>query len=337
MRIPGQWRARQLRMRWDEFRGGTGMVVMYHRIADHPGDPEQLCVSPQHFDEHLAILSGVGKPIRLTELARRLDRGKTIAGSVVVTFDDGYADNWHAAVPILEKHAVPATVFVSSGQIGHREPFWWDELGMMLLGGTPLPSVLTLDVEGARQMWNVPAGQAESGQDHPRQALYRSVARYVKHLYGPRREAALDQVAAWAGMPRRVAAGERALTPDELRALSRHPLVDIGAHTVSHPVLGPLPVEVQSDEITRGKQELEVVLGRQIDTFSYPFGTPYDYTADTVGLVRQAGFTCACSTRSTRVWKRTDPFQIPRFTVRDWGGKAFAARLREWQSASMAP
>src|SRR5438045_9462568 len=103
---------------------------MYHRIADaaHESDPWGLCVSPARFAEQLAVLRECGTPLTLRSLVREHERGDVPSGGIVVTFDDGYADNLHAAKPLLERFDVPATVFVTSGQIAKDGEFWWDGL-----------------------------------------------------------------------------------------------------------------------------------------------------------------------------------------------------------------
>src|SRR4051812_42052379 len=84
-----------------------GLILLYHRIASVDTDPWQLCVSPEHFDEHLTVLRKF-RPGRLTEMTGSMPRG-----SIAVTFDDGYADNLHGAARLLQKHDLPATFFLT--------------------------------------------------------------------------------------------------------------------------------------------------------------------------------------------------------------------------------
>jgi len=119
----------------------------------------------------------------------------------------------------------------------------------------------------------------------------------------------------------------RALTPDELRRLAASPLVDVGAHTVSHPRLAELPLEEQRREISRGRERLEELLDAPVTGFAYPFGKRSDYTDDTIRLVRELGFEYACATEVGRVGRGSDPFAIPRVRAGDWDGRGLWERL----------
>jgi peptidoglycan/xylan/chitin deacetylase (PgdA/CDA1 family) len=105
--------------------------------------------------------------------------------------------------------------------------------------------------------------------------------------------------------------------------LARSPLIEVGAHSVTHPVLPNLPLPAQREEITRSKAELEAMTGEPVQGFAYPHGR---YTADAVGLVREAGFRYACAVRPQP--DGPDPFLLPRVPVGDWDGDTFDRMLR---------
>lgn len=125
MRTPGLKSLRQT-ARWlrSRFTGGA-LILGYHRVADVEDDPHMLAVGTRHFAEQLEVLSKLARPITLQELVQGLPDGKLPPRAVVLTFDDGYADVYCRALPLLEQFQVPATVFVASGYLdGH---FPWDE------------------------------------------------------------------------------------------------------------------------------------------------------------------------------------------------------------------
>jgi len=110
----------------------------------------------------------------------------------------------------------------------------------------------------------------------------------------------------------------RPLTLEELQRLAASPLIEIGAHTMTHPTLALAPVDDQQREIAEGRAALERVLGKRVTAFAYPYGNVFeDYTSETVTLVRDARFDLAFSTGASFATPECDPFQIPRFMMLD--------------------
>jgi len=327
--------------------GGTP-VLLYHRVAAPSVDPWRLSVSPEHFAEHLAVLRREARPIGLRALSAALRAGQSLPrDGVVVTFDDGYADNLHAARPLLARHDVPATVFVTSGALG-TSGFWWDRLARTLLTPGILPSTLSLSVAGRRYevvlgtdaVWDAGAaaghpGWEPWGDEHPtaRHRAYRTFYDALFPLDVTARERAL---AALPAPPTSDGVDDRPLSRDELRTLADGGLIEIGCHTRTHPVLATLAHEAQRDEIHGARSELQAIVETPVTSFAYPFGRRRDYDADSVALVREAGFACACSNFDGPVRAGTDAFQLPRFQVRDWDGDGFAAALRAWRAGGAA-
>jgi peptidoglycan/xylan/chitin deacetylase (PgdA/CDA1 family) len=96
------------------------VLLLYHRIGEAGSDPWRLCVRPRHFAEQLEVLRGSVLPLAELVAART-------PGRVALSFDDGYAGTLRTALPLLERHALPATVFVTTGPAADGRPFWWDD------------------------------------------------------------------------------------------------------------------------------------------------------------------------------------------------------------------
>jgi peptidoglycan/xylan/chitin deacetylase (PgdA/CDA1 family) len=320
------------------------VILLYHRVTELNTDPQLLCVTPEHFAEHLKIIKRYAKLVPLKQLVGAIQRGSLPSRVVAITFDDGYADNLYNALPLLEQHASPATFFVTSGCIGSKREFWWDELDRLLLQPGVLPETLRLTINGNTyhcdlnkvahyresdylryRRWNV----LENNDPTSRQHIYRSLCQILQPLPEVERQKILDDLLRWADAEPKCRSTHGILSEAEVNDLAKGGLAEIGSHTESHPVLSTMRPDVQQVEIEESKARLEKILGRPVNSFSYPFGTQSDYTDETVAIARKAGFHCACSNFAGVVCKGTDPFQLPRFLVRDWAGEEFTRRLEE--------
>jgi peptidoglycan/xylan/chitin deacetylase (PgdA/CDA1 family) len=314
---------------------------MYHRVADVQCDPWGLCVSPGRFAEHLAVVRERGRTLGLESLLRAHHAGEIPHGSVVITFDDGYADNLYNAKPLLEHYDVPATVFITTGQVGRDREFWWDELERLLLVPRTLPETLDLTIGRTAHGWKL--GEAcrydadayrrdchrrpWQGDPGSRLAFYYAVWTVLRPLSEDERGGAIDAIAEWTADRSPARASHRTLREEELLRLAEGGLVEIGSHTMTHPPLPAHPAVVQEREIVRSKAVLEKILGRSVTSFAYPYG---EFSRESSALVRAAGFTSACSVHEDSVWKGSDPYQLPRLAVEDWSGAELERRLTDW-------
>ena len=142
-----------------------GLILVYHRVSGPDADPWRIATTPAHFDEHMAALARLASPVPLARLAAGTDLPDR---PVAVTFDDGYADNLHQALPVLERHAVPATVFVTTGYVGAGGEFWADEVERLLLRPGDLPRELVLTAGGVERRWDLGDGAAPAPTSSPR-------------------------------------------------------------------------------------------------------------------------------------------------------------------------
>lgn len=292
------------------------LILLYHRVAKLSADPEMLAVSPENFRRHLEFLKQHCRIARFEEEWSSLQEP-----AVVITFDDGYADNVLEALPILEEVGVPATFFISTGRLGTDREFWWHQLEGMLLRDGEFPSRFTLNDARYGRTWET----ASLAQRH---ALYTALNALMLLVDTDRREAWLDQLRAWGGGGKAVKGLHRSMNQGELQRLAASPLATIGAHTVTHSALAALAENEQRQEIFTSKHDLETMIGKEITTFSYPFGRKRDYDRTSVRLCREAGFLKAASNFPGQVHRWTDPLQLPRHLVRNWDQATFAAELK---------
>jgi peptidoglycan/xylan/chitin deacetylase (PgdA/CDA1 family) len=278
-------------------------------------------------------------------------------GAVAVTFDDGYADNLRNARPILERHRIPATVFVTTGYTGAGREFWWDELGRTLFDAPRLPERLSLNVPGVTREWVLGSAARMTTterladrswtilrKDNPTELhrAYREIQPLLSVAPSDQRDRMLMDLRAQTmnGSSHREEAAEAPspvgdnladnlpMTRDELRALAQGGLIAIGAHTITHPVLSTLTPEAAAQEIRQSKHDLQEILGTSVVSFAYPYGYRGAYTPQNVADVRAAGIADAYSNFGGVVRPNADRYQLNRILVRDWPLDEFARVVR---------
>lgn len=341
MRVPGLGKLQRLKHRLQKRLASKGLILMYHHVAEVDLDPWSLCVTPQYFAEHLEVLQKYAHPISLQQLAQAHRDGNIPHRAVAITFDDGYADNLYHAQPLLEYCGIPATIFISTGYIGKDREFWWDELERLFLQPGKLPEKLTLNISGKIHNWELGAAVDYTTQEYqgdrttkPHQAkpgsrmfFYYSIWQVLRPLLEAERQKVLDDILNWASAEPKTRSTHRSLLPKELSILAQGELVEIGAHTITHPFLSAQSTTLQRDEIQQSKVDLEQMIDRPVRSFSYPFG---DRSTETIELARSAGFDCACSTAKDIVWYKSNCFDLPRVAVENWNGEEFAKQLLRW-------
>ena len=161
-------------------------------------------------------------------------------------------------------------------------------------------------------------------------AFYKEMMSMFQGLNTLQRKKYLEMLSNQSGQPLQNTGLNNSLNKNELNLLAMHPLVTIGAHTVTHVRLSALNKHDQELEIFNSKKHLEEILNSKIEIFSYPFGGRNDYTKQTVEIVKKVGFRKAASNYPGQFHRWKDPFQIPRQLVRNWGPAEFKNRLSKF-------
>jgi peptidoglycan/xylan/chitin deacetylase (PgdA/CDA1 family) len=301
------------------------LILTYHRVLDRP-DPmiDDGGLDVAGFDAQSRVLAANFNVLRLDEALQRLASASLPPRAVALTFDDGYADNYTNALPILSRHGLTATFFVATAFLNGGR-MWNDTLieSMRRAAGPRLDlSVIGLDA--------LDVASAEA-----RRASCTRVIDQLKHRPLAERQHAVDCVATAVGQP----------LPDDLMMTDaqvcglRDAGMHIGAHTVSHPVLAAVDAGTAQREIADGRDYLRELLREPVDIFAYPNGRPVrDYSRQHVELVKQLGFKSAMSTAWGYTDARSDLWQTPRIAPWDPVPWRFGLRLlrayRERQAAA---
>ncbi len=287
-------------------------ILIWHRVLPAPDPMFPDALHAARFEATAAWLARWFNVLPLTEAVRRLRDGSLPERAAAITFDDGYADNLAVAAPILARHGLPATVFVASGYLDGG--LMWNDGLIEAVRASPLAS-LDAGEYGCHSIEGWPA-RARAAQ---------ALIDAIKYLEPAQREAATHAIAKAA---RALLPQDLMLTSRELATLARSPGINIGAHTVSHPILARIPDAAARAEISSGRRALEAAIDAPVTLFAYPNGKPgRDYDDRHVAIVREEGFDAAVST----VWGASkhgdDIFQLRRFTPWDEGRLRFGLRM----------
>lgn len=273
--------------------GDSSLCLVYHRVlashqpfpANHP--QSGLVVSEVEFARQMEYLSRNYCCLDLGTAVRLLRAGRLPAKAAVITFDDGYQDNLRVALPILEKYDVPATIYVCTGIIEGSAPLWWYDHERLLEERSEL-EFLWRDRE---YRWSLSSFSE-------RATALSALNRLFKTLHPEEQGDLLSLIRA---TPKKDTVSystleSPALTWDEVRLLDRHPLITIGAHTKSHPVLSSLSYPDLVGELREGRAILQEQLGHEVAHFAYPFGSLQEAGVREFMAVKKEGFQSAVTT-----------------------------------------
>jgi peptidoglycan/xylan/chitin deacetylase (PgdA/CDA1 family) len=302
------------------------LVLLYHRVTRLQKDPQLLAVSPENFYEQVNHLRGTYSLLQIEEFYDLLSRRKKFPRkTVVLTFDDGYADNLLEALPILQSLNSQALFYITTSNLDTDRELWWDELERIFLGNHSLPPFLEIEHKDGHI-------QLDTRTHGGRTDTYNFMHPLLRFAAPAERNRILDHLRAMTGLSASGRPSHRMLTSVELQQLSRSSSAVIGAHTHNHPSLAVLPYKQQLEEMSMSKNMLEKITGNTMQHFSYPYGSKRDYNRDSINACREMGFKMVCSNFYGQVHSWTDPLQVPRVLIRDWNKQQFSQYLSKFFS-----
>jgi len=271
------------------------LVLCYHSVVsdDSPVNTRtNIAVSQNEFEKQIALIRKRWNPVSLADVESACFGKRSLPDySVLVTFDDGFRNNYTLAAPILKKHEVSAIVFLTTGLIGNTELLWPQEVKERMIDGTSKNK----DREVA----------AEKAVAECKEMSYEDRVVYLEEL---RKSTTLNLEVPWKKELYEFMSWE------EVRQIRKFG-VELGGHTVSHPILSSLSLEKLRDELRFCKEKIESELGEKCFSFAYPNGRKVDFNDTVIEEAKQMGVRVAFNLYGRRNPVMLNPMSIDRFCV----------------------
>lgn len=270
---------------------GLGAILMFHHVrpwrARAYAPNRELEITPEFLDEVLQLLKLRGWIIvSLDEAVERISAGISDRPFAALTFDDGYRDNEEWALPILSREKAPATIFATTGFMDRSARLWWLEAEAAIARAP----AIEVEVGGARLTFAC-GGDAEKARaaDRLLNLLRASPQHEVDRI--------VADLSARHGIDGAALVEELCLDRKEIAALAAHPLITIGAHTLSHPMLAKIPLARAAEEIAGSKSDLETLTGKPVRHLAFPVGDRGSAGLREFALAAEANYAAAVTTR----------------------------------------
>ncbi|CCV13242.1 polysaccharide deacetylase family protein [Mesorhizobium sp. STM 4661] len=274
------------------FVGGIGAILMLHRVTATPEKPNgvnrHLNIAPGFLDAVVADMKANGYTfVAMDEAIERIKAGGKGGQFAAITADDAYRDNMTEALPMLEKHGAPITIYVAPGLIDGAADLWWEVIE---------------DIINARDRLTLmtPDGPVTIDCSTPGKKLQANARLHALLTLEVREEdqrKVLRELARSNGIALEGLRSSTLMNWDEIRAIAAHPLVTIGAHTVNHRNLKRLSEADARHEVDDVRRILQAELGDEPRHLAYPYGYASAVGGREVGFARDAGYVSAVTTR----------------------------------------
>jgi peptidoglycan/xylan/chitin deacetylase (PgdA/CDA1 family) len=290
-------------------------ILAYHRVNDDL-DPFFAGISIDAFKLEMEFLVSHCNILSLEDAVYRLKHSDVPDNAVVVTFDDGYKDNFLNAFPILKLLSIPASIFLATDVVGSGRALWHDRL----FSAFRETKVLWLN------------GIANDSRRYSLKSLenklsaQQAVLKLLWALDDDERLFWIDRLTVELEVFDRREMPELMLNWDEIRIMQQHNIA-FGSHSVTHPILSRISAERIRTEIQRSKETIEKQLNVPVRTFAYPVGRSQDFNEDTKTLLQEDGYICAVTTIPGANESGQDPFELRRVIPWESYLPAFAAKL----------
>lgn len=277
------------------------IVLMYHRVNTSI-DSLGLTVSPDLFTSQMDHLESKYRVVSLDDALSLLSAGELKETLCVITFDDGYRDNYEVAYPVLKERGLPATIFITC-----------DAIDQGVFGWQPFDQAILATEESSLDLGAFNLGCHSIKTRAQREDVVCLLHRRLKQQPDGTKHLVIQHVVSHYSNQD---CHERTMMNWlEVKELSDSGLITIGAHTISHPILSRVDNAQARHEIMQSKQMIEQKIGKNVDYFAYPNGQPADITPDVITLVKQSGYAAGFTTIPGKNTHKSDFYYLKRFDI----------------------
>jgi peptidoglycan/xylan/chitin deacetylase (PgdA/CDA1 family) len=294
------------------FYSGLGSILMFHRVCPASSKPRikgnaGLEVTPEYLENTIHFLRQKNYEIvSLTRAAQILNESHKKKKFAVLTFDDGYADNYLHAYPIFKKYEVPFTIYVTTHFPDGEAILWWYLLEDIVLK----ENQIKFELNGRKYQYSC-------SNAWKKDRAYHDIHNLI--LNGPSNQLnqRIQQVFQNYDISFRAKTSELSLTWEQIREMSKDPLVEIGAHTIHHHALNKLPESAVQEEMEGSRDRIESEIGKKVEHFSYPFGTRNEAGEREFEMAKQCGFKTSTTTSAANIFPEHKNLleQLPRIAI----------------------
>ncbi|MGA2535665.1 MAG: polysaccharide deacetylase family protein [Terracidiphilus sp.] len=286
------------------------VILNYHRIGNADDDPfltEMFSATADQFHDQVSCLKRSASLVSLEEALAFADgtiKEKSRRLRVLITFDDGYLDNYEIAFPILRSYGVEGVFFLATSMVGSSQIPWWDRIAYLIRNSRKrrftlrYPTELTVNLDQ-----NSLAESLEAVLDLYKGPRNSDPTQFIRELEEQTRAREIPNTS------------RRFLSWEEAREMTRCGM-KIGSHTHSHTVLSQLSPAQQLEELTKSGTILKERLGAKAEVLAYPVGSRHSFNDETKRIAREAGYRAAFSFYGgTNQRANTSPYDIKRIFI----------------------
>lgn len=294
-------------------------ILIFHSVNDRESGfikGTDVWTSSEKFEKYLKYIAKNYQVISLKDLVVALKRRKIPKGTVVITFDDGFADNYHFAYPLLKHYKMPATMFLVTDCIENKRPIWIQELYYLVnyIGVERLIEAFN-ELKEVLQMPQLEFRKNRRRNLNPEKSIEEYLSFSVsKEVRGK----ILDRLYIHFKLEREriFNEGKIFLNWDQVKQMSQDG-ISFGNHGASHTPFSAMAVDEQEEEIVQSKKVIEKYLNKGFMPFSYPYGWDKYFTRNTKRATINSGHSCALTAMPTLNGDHTSPFELGRIDVKN--------------------